>query len=110
MYQPLECFSKNWIFKRNDPKVEPEDFQEIRLLSEQRAAQIWRDYISDEQVHPDHFTDKDWLKKTTDKAPITKLNGKNHGTVIRRRYQMVSWHILMLGVMTPLCFFAVTTS
>ncbi|MBJ7537601.1 DUF2947 family protein [Marinomonas transparens] len=63
MYQSLESFSKSWVFKRNDPKVEPEDLQKIRLLSEQRAEQIWRDYISSEHLHPDHFSDYDWLKK-----------------------------------------------
>ncbi|WP_369921853.1 DUF2947 family protein [Marinomonas polaris] len=73
MYQSLEQFSKSWIFKRNDPKVEPEDLQEIRLLSEQRAGQIWRDYISDEQIHPDHFSDREWLKKASTQAPDGKL-------------------------------------
>ena len=62
-YQSLETFSKNWIFKRHDPKVEPQDLQQIGLLSELKAAQIWRDYISSEHLHPDHFADYDWLKK-----------------------------------------------
>ncbi|ETX09829.1 hypothetical protein MUS1_05800 [Marinomonas ushuaiensis DSM 15871] len=73
MYQPLERFSKQWIFKRNDPKVEQEDLERIHLLSEQRASQIWLSYISDEQIHPDHFTDRDWLKKTNSQLEITKV-------------------------------------
>ncbi|MCW8357080.1 DUF2947 domain-containing protein [Marinomonas pontica] len=73
MYQPLEQFSKYWIFKRNDPKVADEDLQGIRLLDESRASQVWRDYISDEQVHPDHFSDRDWLKKNSAQAPDGKF-------------------------------------
>jgi hypothetical protein len=73
LYQPLESFPKNWIFKRNDPKVEAEDLEKIRLLSEQKASQIWRDYISSEQIHPDHFSDRDWLNSNDAKAPISKV-------------------------------------
>lgn len=72
MYQPLESFSKSWIFKRNDPKVEKEDLEKIHLLSEQRAGQIWRDYISSDQLHPDHFTDQDWLASESSKATSIK--------------------------------------
>ena len=72
MYQPLESFSKQWIFKRNDPKIEQKDLENIHLLSEQRASQIWLSYISDEQIHPDHFTDRDWLKKTTSQLEVPK--------------------------------------
>lgn len=61
-YQLLDSFSKNWIFKREDPKVEAADLAQIRLLDEARASNIWRDYISDSQIHPDHFTDNDWIK------------------------------------------------
>lgn len=73
MYQSLEQFSKSWIFKRNDPKVELEDLQAIRLMSEQGAAQIWRDYISDEQIHPDHFSERDWAKKSDAQAAEGKV-------------------------------------
>lgn len=62
-YQPLDSFSKSWIFKRQDPQVLPEDLSQIGLLDEARAGQIWRDYISDSQIHPDHFTDTDWPKQ-----------------------------------------------
>ena len=74
MYQPIEHFSKCWVFRREDPKVALEDFQNIHFSTEQRASQIWRDYISDEQIHPDHFTDRDWLNKES--AKVT--NGKVH--------------------------------
>ena len=74
MYQALENFSKSWVFKRDDPKVDPQDLDSILFLTEQRAAQIWRDYISDEQIHPDHFTDRDWLKAETAQV----ANGKVH--------------------------------
>lgn len=73
MYQPLDCFPKSWVFKRNDPKVEPADLQEIRLLSEERAGQVWRDYISEEHTHPDHLTDKDWVKAIKAQVPSGKL-------------------------------------
>lgn len=73
MYQSLDQFPKSWIFKRQDPKVMPEDLQAIRLLSEERAAQIWRDYVSDGQVHPDHFTANDWLNKDAAKVMDGKL-------------------------------------
>jgi len=73
LYQPLESFSKQWIFKRNDPKVEQEDLEKIHILNEQRASQIWLSYISDEQIHPDHFTDRDWLKKTNSQLEAAKV-------------------------------------
>lgn len=72
MYQPLDSFSKQWIFKRNDPKIDQEDLEKIHLLNEQRASQIWLSYISDEQIHPDHFTDRDWLKKTKSQLEVAK--------------------------------------
>lgn len=59
-YTSLDSFSKSWIFRREDPKVEVQDLAEIRLLDEQSAASVWRDYISDGQIHPDHFTEQDW--------------------------------------------------
>ncbi|SBS34547.1 hypothetical protein MSP8887_02175 [Marinomonas spartinae] len=62
-YTSLDSFSKNWIFKREDPKVTTQDLAEIRLLDEQGAASVWRDYISDNQIHPDHFTEQDWPNK-----------------------------------------------
>ncbi|MCV2402642.1 DUF2947 domain-containing protein [Marinomonas sp. C2222] len=65
MYQPLETFSKFWIFKRDDPKIEPNDLDGIRLLTEQRANDIWRDYISDEQLHPDKLSDESWLNSSS---------------------------------------------
>lgn len=73
MYQPLESFSKSWIFKRNDPKVEKQDLDQIGLLNEQRASQIWRDYISSDQLHPDHFTGQDWLASESAKASLEKV-------------------------------------
>ena len=62
-YQLLENFSKSWIFKRDDPKIEAEDLAQIHWLDETSAGGVWRDYISDAQIHPDHFTDNDWVKK-----------------------------------------------
>ncbi|MGR0278910.1 DUF2947 family protein [Marinomonas dokdonensis] len=64
-YRPLEEFSKYWIFKRDDPKIDTDDLAAIRLLSEAKAANIWRDYISDGQIHPDHLTEQDWVKSDT---------------------------------------------
>lgn len=64
MYQNLDNFPKSWIFKRGDPKIETSDLGEIRLLTEQRASDIWRDYISDEQLHPDKLSDDCWLNNS----------------------------------------------
>lgn len=60
MYQSLESFNKYWIFKRQDPLVHPGDLQKIQWLSESAAANIWRDYVSSAQIHPDHLTENDW--------------------------------------------------
>lgn len=46
MYQALSQFSKRWIFHRQDPKVQPDDLAQIHYLTESKAEQIWRDYIS----------------------------------------------------------------
>lgn len=62
-YQSLDSFSKSWIFKREDPKVEPEDLAQIHWLDETRAASVWRDYISEAHIHPDHFDESDWAKQ-----------------------------------------------
>jgi len=72
LYQALSLFSKSWIFKRQDPKVAPEDLAQIHFLTESKAEQIWRDYISQEQLHPDLFTEQDWPKKTPEGIEINK--------------------------------------
>ncbi|MCB5162188.1 DUF2947 family protein [Marinomonas algarum] len=74
MYQSIETFSKRWIFKREDPKVDAEDFAQIHLLTESAAEQIWRDYISVDQLHPDHFTIQDWPKKEAAQVIEGKLS------------------------------------
>lgn len=63
-YKSLDSFSKSWIFRREDPKVSEQDLAAIRLQDDARSAGTWRDYISDNQLHPDHFTEKDWLENS----------------------------------------------
>lgn len=62
-YQSLDSFEKSWAFKRQDPFIAKEDLQAIKPLNVSSANQIWHDYISHNQLHPDHFTDEDWPKK-----------------------------------------------
>lgn len=59
-YQPLESFAKAWIFKRSDPFIQPDDLVQIKPFNELRANQVWRDYVSQDRVHPDHLNPKDW--------------------------------------------------
>ncbi|MBR7887896.1 DUF2947 domain-containing protein [Marinomonas sp. A79] len=73
MYQPLEGFSKSWIFKRSDPSVAPEDVAQIKMLTELAAREIWRNYISADQLHPDHFSTQDWQQKEAAQVPNGKL-------------------------------------
>ncbi|GAB3476547.1 DUF2947 family protein [Marinomonas epiphytica] len=60
MYQALENFNKYWVFKRQDPQVSAADLQQIKWLADSNAANVWRDYVSNEQIHPDHLTENDW--------------------------------------------------
>ncbi|TBR44978.1 DUF2947 family protein [Marinomonas agarivorans] len=62
-YQALDTFAKAWAFKRQDLLIEAVDLRMIRPLAEDSANQIWRDYISGNQLHPDHLSQEDWLKK-----------------------------------------------
>ena len=62
-YQELDVFEKAWIFKRKDPLVQVEDLAKIHPLLTLSANQVWRDYVSKEQLHPDHFNENDWLKQ-----------------------------------------------
>ncbi len=61
-YQPLDSFAKAWIFKRSDPFIQPEDLIQIKPFNDLRANQVWRDYISQERIHPDHLNQKDWCQ------------------------------------------------
>ncbi|WP_191599961.1 DUF2947 family protein [Marinomonas algicola] len=61
-YSDFNAFKKAWAFKRDDPKIPTEDLEKIRVLSEEFSNNIWRDYVSKEQLHPDHLTPNDWLK------------------------------------------------
>lgn len=70
-YQELDSFEKAWIFKRKDPLICAEDLKEIQPLDIPSANQVWRDYISADQLHPDHLTAQDWPKSEAAK----------HGTV-----------------------------
>ncbi|KZN12653.1 DUF2947 family protein [Marinomonas sp. TW1] len=74
MYQALSLFSKSWIFKRQDPKVVPEDLAQIHFLVASKAEQIWRDYISQDQLHPDLFTEHDWPNKVPEGIEINKAH------------------------------------
>ncbi len=60
-YSDFNAFKKAWAFKRDDPKIPSDDLTEIRVLSVEFANNIWRDYVSQDHLHPDHFTDDDWL-------------------------------------------------
>jgi len=61
-YQSLDSFAKAWIFKRSDPFIQPEDLIQIKPFNDLRANQVWRDYISQERIHPDHLNPQDWCQ------------------------------------------------
>ena len=71
-YKALDEFEKVWIFKRKDPEITAEDLTKILPLEYLRANQIWRDYISSEQLHPDLFTEYDWPKKDAAKLDVVE--------------------------------------
>ncbi|TDO99778.1 DUF2947 domain-containing protein [Marinomonas balearica] len=60
-YIPLSSFPKSWVFNRRDPFVSEEDKQEIKWLSESSAADIWRDYVSADHLHPELLKESDWV-------------------------------------------------
>ena len=74
MYQALSQFSKRWIFHRQDPKVQPDDLAQIHYLTESKAEQIWRDYISQEHLHPEHLTEQEWPNKTPKGLELHKVH------------------------------------
>lgn len=59
----LDTFKKAWAFRRQDPKISEVDLQQIKVLPLNEAGNIWRDYVSKEHLHPDHFDEQDWIKQ-----------------------------------------------
>lgn len=60
-YRPLSASGKEWVFRRAEPFVSPEDRESILLLTEQAGANIWRDYVSADFLYPDLFNDSVWV-------------------------------------------------
>mgnify|MGYP000047093416 FL=1 len=61
-YQSFASYPKAWIFKRKDPEISDADLEQLLVMSELRANQLWQDYVSKTHLHPDHFDATDWLK------------------------------------------------
>ena len=59
-YIPLEQYKQAWVFRHKDLPITPEDLALIKPMTEARAANVWCTFISNENDHPDFFTDKDW--------------------------------------------------
>lgn len=69
-YSDFNRFKKAWAFKRNDPNIPVETLEKIRVLSVDFANTIWRDYVSKDQLHPDHLTPDDWLNRESQKQGV----------------------------------------
>lgn len=61
-YRPLSASGKEWVFRREEPKVSEQDRELILLLSESAGANIWRDYVSDVALYPDLLPENSWVK------------------------------------------------
>lgn len=62
-YRSLSESGKEWVFRREEPAVTPDDRAAILLLSETAGANIWRDYVSDEHLYPDLLSQQSWVKR-----------------------------------------------
>ena len=62
-YLPIEEYKKAWIFRHKDMPVSEEDLQQIRPLTDERAAQVWSQQVSTQSTHPEHFGFGDWANK-----------------------------------------------
>ncbi|MCV6612355.1 MAG: DUF2947 domain-containing protein [Amphritea sp.] len=62
-YLPIEEYRKAWIFRHKDMPVSEADLQQIKPLTEARAAQVWSQQISNEADHPSQFCNDDWANK-----------------------------------------------
>lgn len=60
-YIPLEEHKHAWVFRHKDLPISPDDLALIKPMTEARAANVWTTFISQEQDHPDFFTEKEWL-------------------------------------------------
>lgn len=59
-YIPLSDYSKGWIFRHKDLPVSPEDMEQIRPMSSQRALQLWQSQISPQSTDHSFFQKDDW--------------------------------------------------
>ena len=73
---PINSFAKAWIFKRQDLKISDQDMQQLLPLSEDRAAAIWRDYVSEHCVHPDLLGELDWPKSETSLVEVVNWESR----------------------------------
>ncbi|MGB0733193.1 MAG: DUF2947 domain-containing protein [Pontibacterium sp.] len=62
-YQPLDEYSKAWIFRHKDLPVSEADLALIKPMTQTRAETLWSTFISKEAPHYSYFTNSDWPEK-----------------------------------------------
>jgi len=59
-YVSLEDYARGWIFRHHELPVPAEDLALIRPLAEPVANQIWSEWVSKENLHPEDLGQGDW--------------------------------------------------
>ena len=59
-YIPLSEYKKAWIFRHRDLPLSAEDLEQIKPMTEKRAAEVWTQNVSRQSTHYTHFCKGDW--------------------------------------------------
>lgn len=59
-YIPLSEYKKAWIFRHRDLPLSAEDLEQIKPMTEKRAAEVWSQNVSRQSTHYTHFCKGDW--------------------------------------------------
>lgn len=62
-YITLEEYKQGWIFRHRELLIEADELTQIKPLDINSAQQFWRQNISQEATHANHFLHDDWPEK-----------------------------------------------
>nr|WP_086938646.1 DUF2947 domain-containing protein [Thaumasiovibrio occultus] len=64
-YQPLEHYTRRWIFTHASMPLSDDLLEKIRPLTQGRSSVLWREFISAMASDADHFGQGDWAANPT---------------------------------------------
>ncbi len=62
-YLPLDDYQRKWIFTHNSMPVPEADLEQIKPMTQARAAQYWKENLSAQSPDADRFSSQDWPSK-----------------------------------------------